>query len=53
MKKFSLVTLVGLFVFVAVLGNFSFATVRLADPRVRQAIAYAIDMDTICETLLE
>lgn len=26
---------------------------QLSDPRVRQAIAYAIDMDTIVETLLE
>ena len=26
---------------------------QLSDPRVRQAIAYAIDMDTIQETLLE
>ncbi|MFY9357250.1 MAG: ABC transporter substrate-binding protein, partial [Defluviitoga tunisiensis] len=53
MKKLSVVTLLGLFVFVGILGNFTFATVRLADPRVRQAIAYAIDVDTICETLLE
>jgi len=52
-KKLSVVTLLGLFVFVGILGNFAFATVRLADPRVRQAIAYAIDVDTICETLLE
>lgn len=47
--------LVLIFSLVTLIGNASSASNSnpLSDVRVRQAIAYAIDMDTICDTLLE
>ncbi|HBT50753.1 MAG TPA: ABC transporter substrate-binding protein, partial [Petrotoga sp.] len=53
MKKIKVAGMVMVVMFVILFSNIGFSTTRLADPRVRQAIAYAIDMDTICETLLE
>jgi len=53
MKKIKIVGMVMVVMLVILFSNTGFSTTRFADPRVRQAIAYAIDIDTICETLLE
>ncbi len=53
MKKSSILVLVIVLISLFAIGGIASATVRLADPRVRQAIRYAIDMETICETLLQ
>lgn len=45
--------LLGLFIFVGMVDNLTFATIRLADPKVRQALNYAIDKEAICEFLLQ
>jgi peptide/nickel transport system substrate-binding protein len=57
MKKITnlILMLVLIFSLVILIGNTSSASNSnpLSDVRVRQAITYAIDMDTICDTLLE